>query len=392
LLFKVSERLSHAQIYAILSQRLALDSKTPHYTSYTADPFYAMKLMHEQIANHMRVCVAVKDGIMRGIASSEPLLSEAASRIMLSNKFSLPSALWLVLSGYCINQEDCGELIAASFFAWARDQVVKNNLPLPIGQLCPYFPVTELFQHLLTDSKYTSMLNDEPSIHHPMDPPQSFGTVFKNAMMHFNHLIKPQEQGTLARSYLLRFMARGAAALGAKSVVNCQPGISAVYPYLYGGTDLDIDKVGFILVQVKNNSTKYADESLDEVFSKMDPFRCHLIGDEDKKDGRFPIPIIRIIFLLSGNGNSFKQHTYTRHGATRKMPLFTSYDYVCAGVDENILGPTGEEPSKWEALVNKRHDWDSFYNVDSPDILRSQIPANAGHDGHFTFWSDTRVL
>jgi hypothetical protein len=52
---------------------------------------------YDQIANHMRVCVAIKDDdddFMCAIASSEPILSEAASRIMLSENlpFSLQGA------------------------------------------------------------------------------------------------------------------------------------------------------------------------------------------------------------------------------------------------------------------------------------------------------------
>ena len=50
-------------------------------------------------------------------------------------------------------------------------------------------------------------------------------------MMHFNHIIKLQGQKTLACLYLLHFMARGAATLGA----NGQQGFRAVYPYLYDG-------------------------------------------------------------------------------------------------------------------------------------------------------------
>ncbi|KAI0253774.1 hypothetical protein BJV78DRAFT_1152632 [Lactifluus subvellereus] len=284
-----TDDLEPAQLYAVLSQRLALDTHTPHKPH--------------------AICVAIEDGIesLRGIASSEPVLSEAASRIMLTKKFSLPGALSRVLSGYCINQGDRGELIVASFFTWARDQVVKNKPPLPIGRLCPYFSVLELFQQLFTD---TSMLDNEPSLHHSKDTPQSFGTVFKNAMMHFNHLIKPQEQKTLARPYLLHFMARGAAALSA----NCQPGFDAVYPYLYG---------------VKNDSAAYGAGSLDDLFSKMDPFYCRLIYDIDKEDGRFPIPIIRIVFLLSVSDPYFKQHKYispSQGAATLRdgRPLFTS--------------------------------------------------------------------
>jgi hypothetical protein len=382
-----TDDLEPAQLYAVLSQRLALDTHTPQYLFYSANPLNSVKAMRDQIANHMRVCVAIEDGIesLRGIASSEPVLSEAASRIMLTKKFSLPGALSRVLSGYCINQGDRGELIVASFFTWARDQVVKNKPPLPIGRLCPYFSVLELFQQLFTD---TSMLDNEPSLHHSKDTPQSFGTVFKNAMMHFNHLIKPQEQKTLARPYLLHFMARGAAALSA----NCQPGFDAVYPYLYGGIDLDINKVGFIIVQVKNDSAAYGAGSLDDLFSKMDPFYCRLVYDIDKEDGRFPIPIIRIVFLLSVSDPYFKQHKYispSQGAATLRdgRPLFTSYDYVCAGVSPDILRPPQDSPSSWATLVNKRDGWSSFYDVDVPSVLRSQLPGNASHNEHYTSWS-----
>lgn len=44
-------------------------------------------------------------------------------------------------------------------------------------------------------------------------------------------------------------MVRGAAALGS----HRQPGFNAVYPYLYDTTDLDINKVGSIIIQVKND-------------------------------------------------------------------------------------------------------------------------------------------
>jgi hypothetical protein len=337
----------------------------------------------------MRVCVAIEDGIetLCGIASSEPILSEAASRIMVSDKFSLPGALTTILGGCCINQGDRGELIVASFFTWARDQVVKNKprpLEAPERQLCPYFSVTDLFRHLLTDSLYTSMLNDKLSICHPRVPPQLFGTVFQKATMHFNHLIKPQEQSTLASLYLLRFMARGAAALGA----NGQRGFDAVYPYLYDGIDLDVDKLGFIIVRVKNDSTNYTDKSLDKLFSKMDPFGCGLIDVNAKKNGQFPIPIIRIVFLLSGNGNFFKQHRSTSESkhAAREEPLFTSYDYVCVGIDKDILRATEEAPEKWEVLVNEQDGWNSFYNVDIPSIVRSELPASATHSGHYASW------
>jgi hypothetical protein len=337
--------LTDAQNYAVLSQRLSLDTNTTNYMYQSENPLQALRTMQEQIANHMRVCVAIEDGIetLRGIASSEPILSEAASRIMRSPKFCLLTALSKVLSGYCINRGDRGELVVAAFFAWARDKVAGGIKPLPPPRLCPLFSVTDLFQHLFTESKCNIMFDSKPSLRHPDDPSLPFKTVFKKAMMHFNHLIKPQEQGVLALPYLLHFIARGAAALGA----NGQPGFDAVYPFMYNTTDLDINKLGFIIVQVRNRSAKT--KSLDDTFKKMDPFDCNLIKSTHKKGGRFPIPIIRIVFLLSGNGDSFEQHTYTLD-ETHKNSCFTSYDFVCSGVDPNILLPVAETSRKWKEL------------------------------------------
>ena len=136
-----------------------------------------MELAYDQIAYHMRICVAIEDDIesLRGIASSEPILSEAASRIMLSEGFlfSLHGALSLVLGGYCINQGERGELIVPSF-AWARDQVVVDKVKtrtLKDKQLCPYFSVNELFEQLFKDAP----ILDEggPSIYHPKASPKS---------------------------------------------------------------------------------------------------------------------------------------------------------------------------------------------------------------------------
>jgi hypothetical protein len=234
--------LTRDETHAVLSQRLALDINMPQYL-FSANPDSAkamMDLAHDQIANHMRVCVALETGIesLCGIASSEPILSEAASKIMRNEElgFSLCRALSQVLNGYCVDQGERGELIVSSFFAWARDQVVRCD-PAKDGQLCPYFSVNNLFDQLFTD---TSILDKGgPSIYPSgADTEKPFKEVFENAKMHFNHLIKPRDQKSLKRKYLLFMMARGAAALGA----NCQPGFDAVYPYLYGSTNLDISK------------------------------------------------------------------------------------------------------------------------------------------------------
>ncbi len=123
--------------------------------------------------------------------------------------------------------------------------------------------------------------------------------------MHFNHFIKPYKRKIVSRQYLVRFMARGAAALGA----NCQPGFDAVYPYLYKALDLDEEKLGFVIVQVKNDSS-FNRTNIDEVFQKMDPFECGLL-DKSKTDV-LTIPIIRILFLLSSRTVGVERQKYGR--------------------------------------------------------------------------------
>ncbi|KAH9014063.1 hypothetical protein EDB84DRAFT_1277877 [Lactarius hengduanensis] len=292
--------LSDAQMYAVLSQRLALDIDTPQYLLTSTNPFTLMETMHEQIANHMRVCLAVGSGIesLRGVASSEPILSEASSRIMSDKgiNFNLPLALSKVLSGFCINQGACGELLVAAFFMWARDKVMysERELRRPITtMLCRHFTVKELFDSLFLGPSLDTIQKSLPSLCHRDDSPLPFEDVFKEAHMHFNHFIKPYERKIVSHQYLVRFMARGAAALGA----NCQPGFDAVYPYLYKALNLDEEKLGFIIVQVKNDSS-FNPSNINEVFRKMDPFECGLL--DKSKMGLLTIPIIHILFLLSG--------------------------------------------------------------------------------------------
>ncbi|KAI9429189.1 hypothetical protein H4582DRAFT_2153637 [Lactarius indigo] len=327
-----SGTLTHAQIYAVLSQRLVLDINTPQYLFDLSSPLDAMQTMHEQIANHMRVCMAVGSGIesFRSITSSEPILSEAASLIMSSTTFNLPRALSLVLKGFSINQGDRGEL----------------------EKVCHHFSVNALFKGLLTESAYPSISGNFPSLCHTKSQ-RPFEEVFEKANMHFNHVIKPQAQRLLARRFLLFFMARGAAALGA----NCQPGFDAVYPYLYDSLNLNVKNVGFIIVQVKNDSNaSRSDEA--SIFKKMDPFKCGLLGDSDKVDGRFPIPIIRILFsLIPSEKPGFTQMTYGvptegTENLEDRRPLFTSYDFMCSGVSEDFLQPVKTSPEIWKAFLH----------------------------------------
>jgi hypothetical protein len=416
--------LTNAQTYAVLSQRLALGTGAAKYRFNSENPLMALDAMHEQIANHMRVAVAMEGGTetLRGIASSEPILSEAASRIMLNSTFSLPRALSVVLDDYYINQEDRGELIVASLFTWARDRAASSTSPRSAEQLCSHFSVEDLFEQLFSKPRAKLMLDSKPSFYHTIQ--KLFKDEFRDAKVHFNHFIRPQEAP--GRLHLLHLMARGAAALSG----GLQCGYDIVIPFLEKDEDLDVKKVGFIMVKVKKEAFDSGKPAIDGLFSTMDPFSSGLVDSTDCPHGFFPIPIIRIIFLLAGNGAAFRSHAASRSATpqptrargrlmpssamrpsrsnspntpalasrtrsnspnspilatqpTFNTPTFTAFDYVCEGIKN--LGPTKEQPDLWQGLLRNEGEWGSFYQA-APGVLRSQLPGCSSHSGNSSSW------
>ncbi|KAH9175272.1 hypothetical protein EDB89DRAFT_349519 [Lactarius sanguifluus] len=84
--------LSTDQQCAVLSQRLALDIDSSAYITSGSTRNYVMAdKVQLQIANYMRVCIGIPRDLVavRGVAASEPILSEAASRIMRGDTITL---------------------------------------------------------------------------------------------------------------------------------------------------------------------------------------------------------------------------------------------------------------------------------------------------------------
>ncbi|KAH8998947.1 hypothetical protein EDB86DRAFT_3075991 [Lactarius hatsudake] len=319
-----------------------------------------------------------------GVAASEPILSEAASCIMRGNYgFNLPDALLNVLDLYAISHGDRGELLRIP---------LEELFPEVLTQICPIFSVKDLFSQLFQESHFTMMLDSLPSIRRADFSSQKFGDVFGRTKMHFNHMIKPLEQEVLTRSCLLAMMARGAAAFGA----NGQFGFDMVYPFLYGASDLDVKKVGFIIIQDKNHVNPMAPNP--KSFRKMDPFLCDLLSNEDTD---FTVPIIRIVFALGGGESSFTRQTYRSldDGAVtfdgHGQPQFTSYDFWCSGIGPNLLRPVDEDHAlkKWETLLGKTDKWDHAFSTSKAlDVRRSQYPAGGSNDDHYCSWLDPSAI
>ncbi|KAH9051995.1 hypothetical protein EDB83DRAFT_2316621 [Lactarius deliciosus] len=106
------------------------------------------------------------------------------------------------------------------------------------------------------------------------------------------------------------------------------------------------------LSQKASNASRSGDAT---IFQKMDPFKCGLLDDSNKVNGRFPIPIICILFSISSKEPALTQMKYNvaSDGAVdieKGLPLFMSYDFVCSGVDSKILQPVGELSKVWKVI------------------------------------------
>ena len=386
--------LTTDQQCAILSQRLALDINSSAYVISGSTRNYDMADKAQlQISNYMRVCVAIPEDLVavRGVATSEPILSEAASCIMRGRyHFDLPDALLNILDSYAIDHGEGGELLVAAFFTRARDLHVRDMpeaelFPQKMEELCPIFSVNDLLSHLFQGAHFRTMFHSFPSVCRAGFPPQKFGDVFENTKMHFNHMIKPFKQAVLTRQNLLAMMARGAAAFGA----NGQHGFDMAYPFLYDTDDLDVKKVGCVLVQVKNFVDSIPAKDKINFYQKLDPFYCSLLD----KNNDFTVPIIRIVFSLGDKKTGLYHQTYNSPEDGAKtfnkegQPKFTSYDFWCSGIGPNLLRPVDENDSqtKWQTLLGKLTKWDGLFSK-APGIRRSQYPAGGTHPGHFSAW------
>ncbi len=390
-----SLQFSIDQQCAVLSQRLALDiNGTTYVTSGSTSNYDMMDKVQLQIANHLRVCIAILEDLatVRGVAASEPILSEVASYIMTNySNFNLSDALLNVLNSYAISHGERGELLVAVFFTRARDLYVQRTHPRLFPRVptpfCPIFSVKDLLSNLFQARSFSTMLDSLPSVRRADFPSQKFGAVFENTKMHFNHMIQPLKQKVVVRPYLVAIMARGAAALGA----NCQPGYDMVYPFLYNTSDLVIKKTGFIIVQVKNHANFLKPDP--HLFRGMDPFACKLL-DKDSDGPDFTVPIIRIVFSLGGERPSLNHITYESPGLgaatfdANKHPLFTSYDFWCSGVSPDILQPVeGDALTKWEILLGKTDQWEGLFSTSkAPDVRRSQYPGGGSNNDHYDAW------
>ncbi|KZV65247.1 hypothetical protein PENSPDRAFT_614293 [Peniophora sp. CONT] len=377
-----SRVLTEDQQIACLVQRLPIEFMS---TTHAAPE-------RRQVENHMRVCITVQEAFVRLVTmnSSEPILSDAASKIMSDNRGAtfVPQALSRLLTGFSIHTGDRGELVGMLLAILARDEVVHHNLSVP--QYPGFFPVLAFLKKLLairdppaSDAPSTSstapvamasidnILAATPSVFRD-DAAKGTPLVeaFDGIYMHFNHIVKRGMQGLEPRD-LIGFFIRNAAFMGA----NCQAGIDFGL-VLCRGFQVLRTSTSVILVQVKNDR-RYSAKVDRSLFDSMDPVSLGII----KRDEHLEVPIIRLVMALAGRKPAL---TYVK---SQKRGNFTAYDIWASGLSKDIYPVVGENGSVWGDIVQASDSWKSIYDGDTAiSELKMTMTPMAGDDRHFWHW------
>ena len=346
------------QMLACLSRRLPIQFKATTYISETAE----MK----QVERHMRVCLNIDNGpgfqSMDTVASSEPLLSEAAYFIMSLECFDAVTSLKIVLEEFAVHEGDRGEFVALLLLTLARDQAV--GLPDRDGR--PehrYFDSAPFVHGHLFKSSSASAL-------------ENLQCDFPDAKMHFNHFIKLHDFTSINKESLLRLMTRGAGVLCA----NSQPSIDAATVFLKSGTKMTTDNFGVILYRFKNDAS-YSETPEPELFESMDPYDLGIVGEGDAA-----VPIIKIVFALAATTPSLHVE---RHDASEAYNAVV-YDIWSAGLSPDYLNPIDPQQTDiWNDILQASYgSWDNIYKAAAnEDARRSMNPGAAFHGGHWSRWA-----
>ncbi|KAH7905574.1 hypothetical protein BJ138DRAFT_1130414 [Hygrophoropsis aurantiaca] len=241
----VAELLVHAKL-TCLAQRFPIDfilTPNPHQSAEMA-----------QLENHTRVCLKIDLDSARivTVASSEPLLFEAAYWVMQNHAFDAPGALVSVLRGVTADKGSRGELVVMLALTLAWDRAVgpagDDGRPVQRWTTLPAF-----FRHLFHSPAHTnpSELHDDVfaalgqtlSPAGPIATEVTFEDQFQDARVYFNHFIKVHEHSFINRAYFAALSYRGTAVLCEDS----KSGIDGIVPFCVGPWSCFPERMGAIL-------------------------------------------------------------------------------------------------------------------------------------------------
>ena len=296
----------------------------------------------------MRVCLEVNDGheTVLSVASSEPILAEAARCFMSWPGFNLPESLLHELQTPGLNKGSQGELIGLVLLLLAGDKAAT-------AVDARVFRVLGFFSNLLNNNDYAKLLEARPSRQRntESDGETTFGETFAKSKIFFNHFIKIHDSRMVNRRYLWMMIARGAAIL----CPNNQVGIDFLVPFTYHDDKLGRRNVSAILIHVKNDR-QFSTTPRRWLFDGMNPYSVGVFNHSDEE----PLPVIRMVFALSStkSGVTIMEPEETRYrekgkgNKTEKLPSYTSYDIWCAGALAKTFAVINETEEKtYEQLL-----------------------------------------
>jgi hypothetical protein len=358
------------QALACLAQRLPIEFMS---TGHTVGE-------RRQVENHMRVCISVDNTFssMSTMNPSEPLLSDAASMIMIDPQFSFdaPASLKMVLAGFSIHLGDCGELVGMLLLTLARDKVIFKKLDH--GSHRGFFTVVAFLTCLFPTGASVTPENDDileatPSVflndaHQTMRLKEAFAEIY----LHFNHFVKRGAQDGLTHPCRAGFLTRNAAVMGA----NSQAGFDCGLPTNHG-TKVIRTSTAFLLVQFKNDD-KYSATIKPRLFDLMDPVRLGIIEEGETLE----VPIIRIVFAVAGKVPALR---YVRK---QSKGNFTTYDIWASGLTGDVFSIIDGDLDNWRALLGASHGWQQIYKSHKKSIreVKQTMTPMAGDKEAFWRW------
>jgi hypothetical protein len=168
----------------------------------------------------MRLCtIATSDfKLLFTTTGSEPLLAEAAFKVVNKSTKSPIYHLSQHMDTSCVNYGERGELVAALLVMQARDAVASATESR-------WVTVGDFMKKLLGDSaaRIDSVV---PSFARPGEGENTLANTFADSRIWFNHVLKVKNMNLINVRYLWRFITRGAMILCA----NCQRGVDLVVP------------------------------------------------------------------------------------------------------------------------------------------------------------------
>ena len=379
---------SKSQLFACLSQRLALD--------FSRTSFVSQGYEQKQMESHTRICIRMQDNYetLDTITGSEPLLAEAAYHVMQSQSFRPAEALKLLLDSFSVHKGDRGELLSILLLTLARDGAVgpSTNQGHPVSGK-RIFTVSQFLAQLLQKFKWENIRHHSDP-HADVNVVEEFYNEFKHCYMHFNHFVKIHQYGVLRPDKLLGLSSRGSGILCA----NSQAGVDILLLGYEGEWASQVNQV-LIMIQSKNDS-HYTATPNQHTLDGMDPYKLG-IWDIDDQAVEHQKPVIRIVFALAVKKENAKvtvqrrtnEYTLKTKGSPAHQIRYTSYDIWIAGLSSDILGPIlPQENQVWEALLQASYGWEEPFrgiSEQAANLRRSMDAGSAVHPAHWSQWIKT---